>query len=288
MKTFIKILCLVVSNFAYAQQPVVFHFNFSFEREYNSITSNELLKISIYIFEEGSLAWEKNLIDTDFIKDKYGNVLMSDTIPSLAKNKKYNLIIEYELKHKTDTNKCSFIFDYPDSVEHIALELFFDQAKVLKMSETILFRRTKDEYALELNPKPCLIIKYWNNTNDIFLAPTWFNSYSITLRPKYILNNQSQHTIYRKDDGLLTHFFGDLYIWDFGGIWIDYLYGGMCGTYNPTLQIEAGMQEYIIEGFPVGTPRKLIGGYYRYTVSYRDHENNVKNTETYFRVVYVK
>jgi len=180
------------------------------------------------------------------------------------------------------------MFNYPDSVKNLALELFFDQALVIQMSDDKINDLPRDSYGIDSIPKPALIIKYLNYEQNVYLSPTWFNYGRITRRPVYILHNNSPEKIFRLNNNWLECFFGNLFILDSINCWLPYRFGGVCGTFICEDTVGSGQLCEVIEGFPIGNPRKLIGGYYKYSVSFKDILDNERTVITYFIVAYTK
>ncbi len=176
-------------------------------------------------------------------------------------------------------------FNYPDSVKKLALELFFDQALITKESENTLRKRIL-KYDVNPNPNLALIVKYLELEQGVFMGPTWFDYWRITRRPLYILYNNSTDTMFKADKGLFTCFFGDLQILDSINQWKPYFFGGICGTITCDDPIKPGQIYDIVEAYPIGDPLKLKGGYYKYSVHYKDINGSKKTVNTYFTVIY--
>jgi len=64
-------------------------------------------------------------------------------------------------------DSCELMFNYPDSVKNLALELFFDQALVIQMSDDKINDLPRDSYGIDSIPKPALIIKYLNYEQNV-------------------------------------------------------------------------------------------------------------------------
>lgn len=234
--------------------------------------------------------WERTFQNSDLSLDKYDNCLMTDTLKVLTKSSDpYGLKVNYSLTSGI-IDSTEFIFSFPDSVENLALELFFDQALIVKAGnyDDLLFLRKPDEYKTDPKPKPVLIVKYLDPVEEIFLEPTWFDYFHITKRPKYILHNNSNYGLSTPTKDMFSCFFGKLMYLDSSNHWGFYPYGRMCGTFSCQRVLGSGQTEWIIEGFPIGDPRKLREGYYRYFVPFKDIAEIDKTVDTYFNVYYAK
>lgn len=279
----------------WAQEPVVFHFNFSFQPDYkngwiNFALTNDLEYISINIYDSGKKPlWKKQFINTDFVKDQYGNCLLVDTIKSLVSSKDlYSINVKYQLVNKKDESS-DFSFSYNDTVENLALEIFFDQSKVISTDyEWISFEKFYyDLYAIDENPKPVLVVKYLKG-GEVSLIPTWFTEYRINPRPRYYLFNGSTSIIKSSGKGIDNYFSGHLQILDSINIYKNCFLGFECGTVGGKNKLFAGETDDIVEGFTIGDPQKLNEGFYKYSVGYLENGGERKNAETYFRVIYSK
>jgi len=287
-KIFITIPLLLCLNIS-AQEPVVFHYNFSFETySFNNVPMEDLETINIKIQNSKNyVIWKRSFSENNLPKDEFGEFLLSDTVRNIQNSKMfYSLKINYKLKlHEKDSSE--FFFSYPDSVKQLALEIYFDQVFVRRMinDEDGVPR---DEYETDTNPKPALIVKYLNRDQNIFLGPKWFVN-GLIKRPNYVLYNNSSDDIYRINREWLTCFFGDLYIGDSNSTWVIYKFGPVCGTINCSGVIKAGKTYDIVEGYSIARkPRKLISGYYKYSVKFKDMNNQIKTIDTYFSVIYTK
>jgi len=123
---------------------------------------------------------------------------------------------------------------------------------------------------------------------DVYMDATWFNYYRFTYRPEYILCNNSLNNIYRESDELFMCFFGKLYILDTNSIFQQYKFGSSCISFVCADTISHGQTINIVEGYPHGNPRKLISGYYKYSVKFKDMNEQIKTLDTYFSVIYSK
>jgi hypothetical protein len=96
MKNAFKISIIFLLFFCasiFAQEPLVFHFNFSFEKElWRSYRQWELTddieNITVKIHDQKRhLVWERNFTKNGLQKDDYGYCLLSDTVKNLKKSK---------------------------------------------------------------------------------------------------------------------------------------------------------------------------------------------------------
>ena len=283
------VLILFLSFNLYSQEPVVIHFNFSFETyPYNNVPTEDLETIKIKIQNsKNHIIWKRSFSENNLPKDEFCECLLSDTVRNIQNSKMfYSLKINYKLKlHEKDSSE--FFFSYPDSVKQLALEIYFDQVFVRRMindGDGV----PRDEYETDTNPKPALIVKYLNRDQNIFFGPKWFVN-GLIKRPNYVLYNNSSDDIYRINSEWLTCFFGDLYFWDSNSTWVIYKFGPVCGTINCSGVIKVGKTDDIIEGYPIArNPRKLISGYYKYSVKFKDINDQIKTIDTYFSVIYSK
>lgn len=298
MKLKLAILFLLTTSLFYSQE-VMIHYNFTLEKDYlNSdlteyIYSDEIIEFDIRVFNNKKmLVYHKSLIKDDFIKEKYGNIFMTGYIYGLLKGGLNTIKISYKLRSKIRGSE-TFKFSYPDSVSSLALEVFFDQAKVIKMNDAPRggFTIVDDEYEIDSKAKPVLIVKYWTNEENRILEPTWFDK-RLTVRPKYIFKNNSPDTIYHATNNIMDNFSGGTKKFK-DNEWLVYGYGNVCGTTNGPWKIRPNEQEITTEGFPIGTPRKLTEGLYGYSFKYSlekhvdaDGNKAVSNIYTYFIMMY--
>lgn len=269
------------------------------EKDYNStfteyIYSDEVEEFDIKVYNQKKiLAYHKSFSKNDFIKGKYGDIMMTGFIYGLQKGGLNTVKIAYKLRSKIGRTE-TFKFSYPDSVSNLALEIFFDQAKVIRMKDTLIngYAFVDDEYEINSEAKPVLIVKYWSNEEKRILEPTWFDFGRLTVRPDYIFKNNSLDTIYHATDNIIEGFMGNLKKLE-KDEWVRYLYGGQCGTTGVPWKIKPGEQEITLEGFPIGSPRKLTGGLYRFSFPYSLQKHvdaagnkDVSTIHTYFIMMY--
>jgi len=279
----------------WAQEPVVFHFNFSFQPDYksgliNPDMTNDLTSVLLNIYGSGKEPlWKKQFTNTDFVKDQYGNCLLVDTIKSLVPSKEaYSIYIEYKLVNRKEESS-EFSFSYNDTVENLALEIFFDQSKVISTDyEWISFEKFYyDRYAIDENPKPVLVLKYLKE-GEVSLIPTWFTDYRINPRPRYYLFNGSSSIIKASGKGFENYFSGHLQILDSTNVYKGCFLGFECGTVGGKNTLSVGESEDIVEGYTIGDPQKLKEGFYKYFVRYLNSVGESKTAVTYFSVIYSK
>lgn len=295
MKTLLKILILFVFPvILWAQEPVVFHFNFSFEKEYGKgwydpNLSNDLVYITIKIYtSDDNLIYKKHFEKPDFVKDKYGICLLADTVKqSIKLNKNYILNVKYKFVNNV-FGKSLFQFKTNDSIKNIALELFFDQAKPKNEIIVDSSRYWFPEYEIITNPKPALVVKYLKeNENTVFL-PTWFDYVRLTRRPIYVFLNSSNDTIFIRKQNSFFGFRGYLDLMDIDGTWKPYFYGATCGTGSGERYIKPGDEYFLYEANAIGNPLKLQEGFYKYFANYLNKDKVEKTAVTYFNVIYSK
>lgn len=134
MKAIIFILLSAGSQLL-AQESSLIHYNFSFEKEYGKgwkdfNLSNDLVYFTIRIFNSrGERIYNRHIEKPDFVKDKYGDCLMVDTLKTgLNDTGQYELNIKYKLVSGF-AGKSKFTFKNSDSVRNVALEIFFRSGK---------------------------------------------------------------------------------------------------------------------------------------------------------------
>ncbi len=291
MKNLFVILFFLFSVTAlWAQQPVVFHFNFSFEKEYTYLTNDlEYFKISIFD-PDGKTIYKKNFEQPEFLRDEYGECLLVDTVYSIGKTARNYLVkINYQLTNKS-SDSSFFNFGSQDTVNQIAFEVYFDQSRV-KNIDYIWYGFEKiyyEEYELNESPKPVFIIKYLKN-DEIFLMPTWFTPFRLNPRPKYYLLNNSSTAIYSFKQGMEFYFDGYLQRLDSDNKYKSYFFGFLCGgPIGGRQSLLPGETDDIVEGYAIGDHQKMIDGFYKFTVNYIQNEDSSKSAVTYFSVMYSK
>lgn len=269
-----------------AQEPVVFHYNFSFEKEYTYLT-NDLNYFTISIFNpNGATVYKRLFENSEFVRDEYGYCLIADTLKTgLNEIGQYRLSIDYKLVSGFERNS-KFKFKTNDSLKNISLEIFFDQAEEKTSYKVDTSLINFKEYEIKKNPKPALIVKYLKNNETVKIKPAWFEHVRLTRRPIYVLKNTSTDTIYRRYNNIFSGFWGDLGLWD-SGEWKPYFFGGTCGT-SGDKYIKPGEECEIVEAYSIGNPLKLEEGFYRYSVDYLDKNKDEKTAVTYFKVIYSK
>lgn len=290
MKKLIIIFFIVSGGLCWAQEPVLIHYNFSFEKEYTYLT-NDLEYFNISIFDpDGRIIYTKKYEQPEFLRDKYGECLLIDTVYSFVKTaRNYSVKINYQLINKPPDSSL-FNFGYQDTVNQIALEVYFDQSKV-KNVKYIWYGFEKiyyDEYELNESPKPVFVIKYLKN-DEISLFPTWFTPYRTNPRPKYYLLNNSSTGINSFRNGMEFYFDGYLQKLDSGNNYKSYFFGFLCGgPIGGKKSLLPGETDDVVEGYAIGDHQKMVDGFYKFTVNYIQNEDSSKSAVTYFRVMYSK
>ena len=290
MKNLFVILFISISLISlWAQEPVVIHYNFSFEKEYTYLT-NDLNYFTISIFNpNGATVYKRHFGNSEFVRNMYGYCFIADTIKSLIPSKEaYSVNVEYKPVNRNE-EASNFSFVYNDTIESLALEIYFDQSKVISTDyEWISFEKFYyDRYSINENPKPVLLVKYLKE-GDVSLIPTWFTEYRINPRPRYYLFNGSSSIIKSSGKGFDNNFSGHLQILDSANVYKSFFLGFECGTVGGKNILSAGESEDIVEGFTIGDPQKLKEGFYRYSVGYLDGDGEIKNADSFFRVIYSK
>ncbi len=271
-----------------AQEPVVFHYNFSLEENYSYLHKLNNFEIQ-FVNSLGTVLSARDLIKEDFKEDDYGYCLLSDTFDvNLLHNENYFIKIKYTLR-SSYTDSAIFSFDFPNHAQKMSFEIFFDQSVLVKI-DTLRIGDNKypdNSYIIDLDPKPAIIIKYITESS-IELLPTWFAYGRLNTRPCYILSNRASETIKTAGRGFRNYFSGHLQILDSLNSYKDFFLGFQCGNVSGKDTLAPGETDYIVEGFTIGDPQKLKEGFYKYSVGYLDSEGEIKNAETYFKVIYSK
>lgn len=270
----------------WAQEPVVVHFNFSFEKE-NTYLTNDLNFFTISIVDPyGTTVYKRHFENSEFVRDTYGYCLMVDTIKAgLGAIGHYKLSVKYDLLSGFD-GKSNFKFITNDSLKNISFEIFFDQAEENRNYKVDTNRINFQKYEVKKSPKPAVIVKYLKNNETVKITPIWFEHVRMTRRPIYVLKNISTDTIYRRHNNIFSGFWGNLELRN-AGEWEHYAFGPVCGV-SGEKQVKPGEEIEIIEAFPIGDPLKLQEGFYRYSVDFLDRFKNKHSAVTYFSVIYSK
>lgn len=294
MKTVIIIILLSAGKLLLSQEPSLIHYNFSFEKEYGKgwndfNLSNDLVYFTIRIFNSrGERIYNRHIEKPDFVKDKYGDCLMIDTIKTgLKETGQYKLSIKYKLVSGF-AGKSKFTFKNSDSIRNIALEIFFDQAKLRQEMTDDSAWYWSPLYDVIKNPKPALIVKYLNKNENVEFVPVCFDYFRLTRRPVYVFTNTGIDTMFIERQSIFSGLRGYLDIMDITGIWKPYFFGAACGNGSGPKYIAPGENYYLNEANAIGNPLKLRDGFYRYAVNYLDIIKNKKTAVTYFSVMYSK
>ncbi len=289
MKKLIIIFFIVAGGLCWAQEPVLIHYNFSFEKEYSYLT-NDLNYFIITIYNSyGKVVYSRSFEKAQLIRDIDGSFVLTDTVYSVPQSKNnYSVITEYQLRNNTG-NSSLFYFGYPDSTDQIGLEVYFDQT-IISIKDTSNFKKNKYpdfRYDLNPNPKPALIVKYIKK-DPVMLMPCLFMYGMLNPRPMYLLNNNSTSDIFTAGTGLQSYFFGELYKLDTNNIFKHSFPGFFCGHFGGNIILKPGETEYVAEGSVIGEPNKMEEGFYKFSVNYIQDEDSSKSAVTYFSVMYSK
>jgi len=292
MKKLIIIILIATGSLCWAQEPVLIHYNFSFEEEYGKgwndpNLSNDLMYFIIKLYKSnGDLIYKRIFEKPEFVKNEYGNCLLADTIKNKIKfNENYTAKVNYKFINKI-TGKSIFQFSIPDSINNVALEIFFDQAKPKDTINSNASEVWFPEYDVIKNPKPALVVKYLITNENVKFMPLWFDYVRLTHRPVYTLKNISNDTIYRLNNNIFSGLWGNLFYHN-GENWQPYFFGAMCGE-SGYKKLSPGGEIELVEAFPIGIPIKLHDGFYRYSVDYLDKNKLEKSAVTYFSLIYSK
>ena len=144
-----------------------------------------------------------------------------------------------------------------------------------------------EEYALNKDPKPVLLVKSIEKRN-LSLLPHWFTSSRLNPRPIYYLQNNSLSPIFTLGEGIEDHFSGNLQILDSLNNYKNYFFGFECGNVGGANKVLPGETIHVSEGALMGQAQKMKEGFYKYSVGYLDSEGEIKNADTFFRVIYSK
>ncbi len=289
MKKLIIIIFIVAGGLCWAQEPILIHYNFSFEKEYSYLT-NDLNFFTISICNSNKdIIYNRTFENKEIIRDIYGSCIIADTIYSVIHSKNnYTVKTEYQTKNRPG-NYSLFNIGFPDTVDQIALEVYFDQT-VVSLIDTVNFKKNKFpdfRYDLNPDPKPVLIVKLINE-NPVMLMPCLFMYGRLNPRPMYLLNNNSNSDIFTAGKGLQSYFFGYLYKLDTNNTFKHSFPGYFCGNVGGKNLLKPGETEYVEEGYVIGEPNKMEEGFYKFSVNYIQNEDSSKSAVTYFSLIYSK